>query len=282
MPATNSTPNYELPVYLPNDHFSVLGDLNSAMQTIDGELAAAATSVSAAAANASAALTSAQKAQADAESANASATAASISAREAVTNVTGLATRVEAAENSAASAVSTATSASSTATTAAGSASQASTAAQAAQTAAESAAATALAVGATADTALNKANQALGNVQHLQYAGRSQDIDVPINGKPSIGTINATGLVPGTTHLIVGMVTLQINSGTSGDKNVVIKINNSPVRTFYYNGDDYKATIPIIWPINIDSSTADVNLSIDSSASAVFKVLAQGTWFSII
>jgi len=108
MPATNSTPNYDLPIYLPDDHFSILGDLNSAMTTLDGTMAVVEQSTTTAAANAAAALTAAQAAQTAAEGAATSASAASVNAATASAKADTAAETAATARQDASAATSTA------------------------------------------------------------------------------------------------------------------------------------------------------------------------------
>lgn len=63
MPATNSTTNYELPIFIGTDKPSWMGDWNGAMNKIDAALATAAANATAAMTTANAASTTAQAAQ---------------------------------------------------------------------------------------------------------------------------------------------------------------------------------------------------------------------------
>lgn len=112
MAASDSTTNYDLPIYQPDDHFSVLGDLNSAMETIDSEIAIISESTTGAAANAQAALTAAQAAQTAAGQAATSAQAASVSAAGASETASSAMSVASAARNDATSAAATAATAS--------------------------------------------------------------------------------------------------------------------------------------------------------------------------
>ena len=62
MPATNRTKNFQLPIYQASDHFSVLGDMNSAMNMIDEKLGEATVQATAAARDATSALAAANDA----------------------------------------------------------------------------------------------------------------------------------------------------------------------------------------------------------------------------
>ena len=62
MPATNKTNNFQLPLYIASDHFSVLGDLNGAMNKIDENLGSALTQARTASRDATSALTAANDA----------------------------------------------------------------------------------------------------------------------------------------------------------------------------------------------------------------------------
>ena len=67
MPATNKTENFNLPLYVASDHFSVLGDFNSAMKEIDKGLGGATVTAKAASRDATSALTTANAASDDAD-----------------------------------------------------------------------------------------------------------------------------------------------------------------------------------------------------------------------
>ena len=69
MPATNKTENFNLPLYVASDHFSVLGDFNSAMKEIDKGLGGATVTAKAASRDATSALTTANSASDDAHGA---------------------------------------------------------------------------------------------------------------------------------------------------------------------------------------------------------------------
>ena len=69
MPATNHTANFNLPLYQPGDHFSVTGDLNNCMNTVDLELGRAKDSATSAARDAASALASAKTANEAAQTA---------------------------------------------------------------------------------------------------------------------------------------------------------------------------------------------------------------------
>ena len=66
MPATNKTENFNLPLYVASDHFSVLGDFNSAMKEIDKGLGGATVTAKSASRDATSALTTANAASDDA------------------------------------------------------------------------------------------------------------------------------------------------------------------------------------------------------------------------
>nr|DAS36044.1 MAG TPA: hypothetical protein [Caudoviricetes sp.] len=146
MPATNRTKNFQLPIYQASDHFSVLGDMNSAMNMIDEKLGEATVQATAAARDATSALAAANdasdnthvakesaqsalsvsaNAKGDAQRAQTMAEEAKTKSDKAVEMATAASTNATEANRTAATATATANAASQTANAAAASASSA-------------------------------------------------------------------------------------------------------------------------------------------------------------
>ena len=235
MPATNKTANYGLPIYVANDHFSVLGDLNSAMSTIDAQLGEASTQASSAATDSSNALTAANNAQQAANDAKQSATNtlttaanAQAAAKAASDDVKTLTGRVESAESAASGASSTAASASSAAQSASQTAASANAAAQNAVTVAGG-------VDSKAQTALDTANTVSGNysaiMSRLKYFnsfGGSTIATTDVQGGDSATYYNvkATGLTPGMAYTVEGNI-----RASKVNDNVSVEIATGPTST---------------------------------------------------
>lgn len=264
MPATNSTQHYQLPLYQPNDHFSVLGDLNGAMNTIDGELAVVASSVDGAAANASAALTAATGAESKAEEAKTSATAASVSAQSASSAASAAQTVADAAASDASDALTLATAAR-----------------QASQTASSQAAAAV----ADATNALSAANgastlaqQAVDEQGFLRSVSLQENMVIQSGDRVTdVLSLTLTGLVVGRVYSISAMMEMHVATGVSNDKNMVVAVDGNQVYKDYYNADDYRVTLSVAVPFKATSTSHIVQMKSDSAASASFDILADGT-----
>lgn len=264
MPATNSTAHYQLPIYLANDHFSVLGDLNSAMETIDGELAVVSSSVDGAAANASAALTAAQAAQTKAEEAKTSATAASVSASQAATTAAAANTLAEAAVADAGEAKTLATTARNTSQTAA---SQAATAAADATNAVTAAAA-----------AQSLATQAVEEQGFLRSASLDNDMAIQSGDRVTdVVALTLTGLVVGRVYTISALMEMHIPTGVGNDKSMQVVVDTNLIYEEIYNDDEFRVTLSCTVPFKATSTSHVVTIKCDSAATGTFDILASGT-----
>lgn len=282
MPATNSTPHYDLPLYLPDDHFSVLGDLNGAMTTIDNEIAVIHDSTTSAAANAQAALTAATAAQSQAEAAATSAQAASVSAASARAASNSAIEKAGEAEATANEASETASGAQRLASDARGDAATALTRATTAVSTADGAVATANGIASTAESALSAATGAESAVaavktksQTFRHKQLGSDLGLGTGYHDVIALTAST--VSGYVYRVDFALALQIGSGVTGSKNVQIRLDGSTIQTLVINEDPYQTTITGSALFTATGSSHTVNIGVDSTASSTITALASGT-----
>lgn len=275
MPASNKTPNFALPQYVANDHFSVLGDFNTAMSTIDENLGESSTQASSAATDAKNALTAANAAQDVADAAKESATntlttaaSAQAAAKAASADVASLTTRVSAAESAASGASSTAASAASAAQSASQTANSANAAAQNAVTVAggvDSKAQSAL------DTATNVSSNYSSIMARLKYmkdlgASAISAGNVSANSSATYFDTTLTGLIAGMVYTVTGNIRAKTVSGgvyalvSTGSRSTRV---NSP-------GDGNYVNFPFSHTFTASGDTQRLTVTMNSEASGSF------------
>lgn len=296
MPASNHTNNYELPIYVANDHFSVLGDLNDAMRTIDAELAVAsqgATSASTDAANALAAANAASeaagRAKDSADSTLTTAASAQATATAAREDVAVLRTRVDGTETLASTARDTAATANATANTASERASNALGTANSALSTASGIASTAEAAATDAAEALSLATSANGSVSalathagYLYHATGGSDITVSGSLDTNMVTASLSNLIVGHVYLAIVQAEIRVPSGVGGSKNIQVSLDNGILVTSHFNDDPYTTAINVIVPFKATATNHTVNAKLVGSADGSMSALRSTSHIWVI
>lgn len=245
MPASNKTPNFALPQYVANDHFSVLGDFNTAMSTIDENLGESSTQASSAATDAKNALTAANAAQDAADAAKVSATntlttaaSAQAAAKAASEDVASLTTRVSAAESAASGASSTAASASSAAQSASQTAASANAAAQNAVTVAGGVDSKAQSALDSATSASSAASAAAARLKYFTSFGGSPISASAIESSSTVTyyDVTAKGLTSGYVYTVEGVIRAKAVAGVCFAD---VSAGGSSTRAYGAGNNDY-------------------------------------------
>lgn len=189
MPATNHTANFNFPLYQPNDHFSVTGDWNNSMNTLDLELGRAKDSATSAARDAASALTSAKAANDAAQTAKDATANALSTAAAAKVNSDNLTAEFKRVEEKANRADSNSTNAVATANTARGEAEKAQTVAEQARQNADSA----MSLASGLDSQIGNANaQAASAKDAVKKVDRLNSVRRTVTNSADLGTTSGT------------------------------------------------------------------------------------------